>query len=167
MPAQRPLGLKAWVIFFLFPIKLRRKQCVASPVSSEKFQHLPLGRPHPGESSVAYHSGGQAGDTEFSLAFHLSQVPPTGLEGMKKKERTHKHTNIPTSHHSFSAPKTLAISLVLDLFFFFFLIFKYLFICLHRDLVAAHDLLSSCSAWGSLVVVLKLSCPETQGILVP
>ena len=114
---------------------------------------------------MAHHSGRQAGDTEFSLAFHLSQVPHTGLEAMKKKERTHKHINIPTSHHSFSAPKPLAISLVLDLFFF--LIFKYLFICLHRDLIAAHDLLSSCSVLGSLVVVLKLSYPETQGILVP
>ena len=84
-------------------------------------------------------------------------------EKKRKNTQTHKHPYLTpflfcsktSGHLSGSRP------------FFFFLIFKYLFICLHRDLIAAHDLLSSCSVLGSLVVVLKLSYPETQGILVP
>ena len=93
---------------------------MASPISSEKVQHLPLGRPHPGESSVAQHSGETGwGHRVFSGPSSEPGTPPTRLEGMKrKKERTYKHTNIPTSHHSFSAPKHLVISLVLAFFFF-------------------------------------------------
>ena len=67
---------------------------MASPVSSEKVQHLPLGRPHPGESSVAQHSGGTGwGHRVFSgPSSEPGTPPPTRLEGMKRKNiQTHKH----------------------------------------------------------------------------
>ena len=43
----------------------------------------------------------------------------------------------------------------------------YIYIWLHRVLVAAHGIFC-CSTWGfSLVLTSRLSCPEAQGILVP
>lgn len=56
---HRPRGLRSQrcgpFFFSLFSIKPRRKQRVASPVCSKNLVHLPLGRPHPEESSMAHH----------------------------------------------------------------------------------------------------------------
>ena len=135
------------------------------PSPLRRFSTCPLGDPTQENHLWLSTVGGQAGDTEFSLALHLSQVrpPPTRLEGMKRKNiQTHKHPYLaPFLFCSKTSGHLSGSSL------FFFPIFKYLFIWLHWDLVAAHDLLSSCGARAFLAVALELSCPETHGILVP